>query len=62
MKHLVEVEHWATENRREGSGRAYIRWTCSCGRIGPALTTLIHRNYRRARNGGARHVAAMEKR
>jgi hypothetical protein len=32
-------------------------WRCSCGRMGP-LTL----NARSARNGGARHVAAMEKR
>lgn len=32
-------------------------WRCSCKRVGP-LTLDV----RRARNGGARHVAAMEKR
>jgi hypothetical protein len=33
------------------------RWLCSCGEVGGWV-----RDARSARNGGARHVAAMEKR
>lgn len=37
-------------------------WRCSCGRVGPLQGSPDEeRAARRARNGGARHVAAMER-
>lgn len=50
---------------RAESGRPskIVRWKCSCGRIGPERLVTHDESigYRSARNGGARHVAAMEK-
>jgi hypothetical protein len=60
--HVIEI---GTEGPAEGTTRRGARWflpriywwRCSCCRVGPNKT-----NPRSARNGGARHVAAMEKR
>lgn len=67
--HVIEIDLWATKNVRGGpeDRKRYVRWRCSCRRLGPPLL-INHVKYlgrtsaeRRARNGGARHVAAMER-
>lgn len=66
--HAATVELWHSERLRGGPGdqKHFVRWRCSCGRIGPALPsegTIGGRlsSQRRASNGGIRHVAAMER-
>lgn len=50
LSHEIRIE----TDRREWRLRYY--WQCSCGLFGKATNQA-----RSARNGGARHVAAMEK-
>jgi hypothetical protein len=55
--HVVEVQPVKSKLWMRGARRANVyRWQCSCGRIGPEQIEA-----RRARNGGARHVAAQER-
>lgn len=68
LTHKTDIELWATERERELPGRkpTLVRWKCACGRLGPALpitstSTGASRAERRARNGGLRHTAAMER-
>lgn len=62
VAHAVEVETISDGVRAavKALGGAYVgryRWRCSCRRTGMWCSRV-----RSARNGGARHVAAMEKR
>jgi hypothetical protein len=61
--HAVEVQFWATANQRyvdqDNPSTPFVRWACSCGRIGPAKLAIG--GVRRVRTGGQRHVAAMER-
>ena len=65
--HKTAIELWATEKQREVDGKkpAYVRWRCSCGRLGEAvpigLTCRGMTAERRASDGGIRHCAAMER-
>jgi hypothetical protein len=55
INQTLEAHVIALENR----GMAYVaphRWICSCGKHGTWRAQI-----RSARNGGARHVAAMER-
>lgn len=51
----------------EATGMTRYRWRCSCGDFGKQWQTSTKESgstaaaARRARNGGARHVAAMER-
>jgi hypothetical protein len=67
--HVVEVDLWATKHVRGGPEdiKHWVRWRCSCGRLGPSLK-LDHVTWagrtsatRRARSGGAAHARAMER-
>lgn len=76
--HSFEIQLWASEQRREIDGQPaqFVRWRCSCGKLGPALVLppisgdpgqqLADWPKRRsaehsARTGGQRHIAAMER-
>lgn len=67
MTHKTEIQLWATERNREVEGRkpAFVRWYCSCGRLGEAIPIGLTRRgmsaERRASDAGNRHVAAMER-
>jgi hypothetical protein len=59
--HAVEIDTKQVDRSCAAHGLSY-RWRCSCGRIGPWwLTKVTAKPERSARNGGARHVAAMER-
>jgi hypothetical protein len=66
IAHKTETQLWATECNREVEGKkpAFVRWFCSCGRLGEAIPIGLMRRgmtaERRASDGGIRHVAAME--
>lgn len=59
--------HVTTIETLESTGQSYARWRCSCGLRGnPVLLEHVTwtdrtRAVRRVRNGGVRHVAAMER-
>lgn len=57
--HIVKIEPYdhMPEDGPNGTAITY-QWVCSCGRRGPLYVT----SDRSARNGGARHVAAQERR
>jgi hypothetical protein len=67
--HVIELDLWATRNVRGGpeDDKRWVRWRCSCHLLGPPLlrghVTWQGRTTaeRRARTGGASHVAAMER-
>lgn len=69
MKHEIEVQPWFNDHRRNAPAERHaeiktvVRWSCSCGRIGPSrplgLTMTSQRlAHRSARIGGAGHVRA----
>ena len=37
--HSLEIQLWATERVRsvDGQPAQFVRWRCSCGRLGPAI-------------------------
>lgn len=51
----VPAKSWRTAGGKPGSA---VRWRCSCGRVGPDV---LPSEADRARRGGERHVAAMER-
>lgn len=57
--HVVTIETRKHSQSVDGASCITIalRWLCTCGSLGPWQCRA-----RSARNGGARHVAAMEKR
>lgn len=63
--HKVDVQTQADDEAGNPVGVYRYRWRCSCGRIGPWKSGASGSGGgpapRRARNGGARHVAAMER-
>jgi hypothetical protein len=65
--HRTEIDLWATERVRGGpeDKKHRVRWHCICGRLGPPIRIGEVKNgksaERRARDGGIRHVAAMER-
>lgn len=62
LAHIVDIKVTVQDGLR------FVHWRCSCGKTGPTLIVdhmrLVGRTSaeRRARGGGARHVAAMDKR
>ncbi len=61
--HAIAIDTQVSEWPPDAAFKFRYRWRCSCGdrgcwnqRPSPAIAA------RRARNGGSRHVAAMEKR
>lgn len=64
--HVIEIRPGASKvwkNTFSGKWSRSVRWACSCGRVGPEHLTQSdeQRAHRRARNGGTRHIAAMER-
>lgn len=54
--HVIEIETLPAYSNGLRTFPPMHRWRCSCGRAGEETT-----KPRSARNGGARHVAAMER-
>lgn len=65
--HAVDVQTQAqTDEAGNPTGMFRYRWRCSCDRVGPWRTGTDDSGHhaaaaQSARNGGARHVAAMER-
>lgn len=67
--HVITIERWKTERERGPAtcDKGFVRWYCSCGRLGPALTigsgaSGRARAERRAKTGGGRHAINAGKR
>ena len=69
MKHDIEIQPWFNDHHRNAPAERHaeiktvVRWSCSCGRIGPSwrlgLTMTSQRlAHQSARVGGAGHVRA----